>query len=264
MKWFAQTSNYVEQFVFNKRIRFMWASYIRSFFVGLAKVIVVASIGVLFSVPTSGFCYQPDPTLRCEFLNSDAVFIGTVISTRDEPARGNDDTDGWIYTLTVERLFRGPSSKTIEVYTENASARVPLTNGKQYLLFASRFHRRLKIVGCGNSALASGAKNSIQALEKIRIPKDALIEGRIGFGETPDADGHKPRMVVIVSGDGGTFRAVSGTDGWFHLHVPPGKYSAKVRKLRDLTAAPFDLSYDNPDPFVARAGHCSGLQFHAD
>ncbi len=183
MKWFAQTSNYVEQFVFNKRIRFMWASYIRSFFVGLAKVIVVASIGVLFSVPTSGFCYQPDPTLRCEFLNSDAVFIGTVISTRDEPARGNDDTDGWIYTLTVERLFRGPSSKTIEVYTENASARVPLTNGKAIpALLASRVYRRLKIVWLRSNSsapLLRAQRIPFKQLERNKNPKDALIEGRI-------------------------------------------------------------------------------------
>ena len=230
------------------------------------ELVVIALAGVILPLPCLAYCNQPEPTVACQFLNSDAVFIGTVFATREEPQRAKDDAsaDGWIYTLTVERLFRGPGSKTIEVYTENASARFPLDNGKQYLLFASRYHGRFEIVGCGNLALVSDAKKSIQELEKMKIPEDAVIEGRIGFGEIPDAVGHKPRMVIIVSGDGGTFKRVSDSDGWFHLHVPPGKYSARVQKTRGLTATPFDLSYDNPDHFVARKGHCSGLQFHAN
>jgi hypothetical protein len=231
----------------------------------LLKISLIASFGIFLPSPSFGVCSQPEPTVRCEFLNSTAVFIGIVVSTRHEPAgSGVDDNDGWIYTLTIQKRFRGAFSKTVEVYTENGSARFPLDNGKQYLLFAFKFQGRLQIFDCGNSALLLDAKKSIQELEKIKIPEDAVIEGRIGFGETPDAEGHKPRMVVIISGDGGTFRTVSGSDGWFHLHVSPGKYSAKIQKLRDLTATPFDISYDNPDHFVARKGHCSGLQFHVD
>lgn len=231
----------------------------------VSRAIVIVFVGMFLPSPSFGVCSQPEPTVRCEFLNSAAVFIGTVVSTRNEPAgSGVDDNDGWIYTLTVQRRFRGALSKTIEVYTENASARFPLDNGKQYLLFAFKFHGRLQIFGCGNSALLLDAKKSIQELERIKIPEDAVIQGRIGFGETPDSEGHKPRMVVIISGDGGTFRTVSGSDGWFHLHVPPGKYSARVQKTPDLTATPFDMSFDNPDHFVARKGHCSGLEFHVD
>jgi hypothetical protein len=238
----------------------------RSVWFGLQKLSLFAFAGAFIPFTCFGVCSQPDPTLRCEFLNSSAVFVGTVYATREEPQRVKEDisAEGWIYTLTVEKIFRGTSSKTIEVYTENSSARLPLDLGKQYLLFASKRHGRLEIVGCGNSALLSGASKSIQELEKIKIPEDALIEGRIGFGEMPDVGEHKPRMVIIISGDGGTFRTVSGSDGWFHLHVPPGKYSAKVQNTRDLKATPFDMSFDNPDHFVARKGRCSGLQFHVD
>jgi hypothetical protein len=230
------------------------------------RVIVIAFVGVFFPFLSFAYCNQPEPTVACQFLNSDAVFIGTVFATRDEPqrAKGDVSAQGWIYTLEVERLFRGPSTPTIEVYTENASARMPLDTEKRYLLFASRYHGRLEIVGCGNSALVSDAKKSIEALEKIKIPEDAVIEGRISFSGIPDTGPHTPGIVIIVRGNGGTFRAVSNAEGWFHLHVPPGKYSAKVQMSHGVTATSYDLSYDDPDHFVARAGHCSGLQFRAN
>jgi hypothetical protein len=228
------------------------------------RVLVIAFVGVFFPFPIFAYCNQPEPTARCEFLNSTAVFVGTVTSTRDEPGRGPTDNDGWIYTLTVQRRFRGAPSNTIEVYTENASARFPLDNGKQYLLFAFRSQGRLQIFGCGNSALLSDAKKSVEIIEKIKIPEDALIEGRISFSGMPDTGAHTPGIVIIIRGDGGTFRAVSDSDGWFHLHVPPGKYSARAQKIHGTTATSYDLSYDNPDHFVARAGHCSGLQFRAE
>jgi hypothetical protein len=230
----------------------------------LVNASVVVLIGIFLPCTSFGVCFQPEPTVRCEFLNSDAVFIGTVISTRDEPARGRVDNDGWIYTLMVERRFRGASSKTIEVYTENASARFPLDNGKRYLLFAFRSQGRLQIIGCGNSALIASAQSSIRTLETLKIPTDAVIEGRISFSGIPDTGVHTSGIVIIVRGDGGTFKAVSDSDGWFHLNVPPGKYSAKPQSIHGMTVTPYDLSYNNPDHFVARRGHCSGLQFRAD
>lgn len=232
----------------------------------LFRAVLIAFVGVFLPLASFGVCSRPDPTVRCEFLNSTAVFTGTVISTRDEPARGTrpDDNDGWIYTLTVQRRFRGSFSNTIEVYTENASARYPLDNGKQYLLVAFRYRGRLQILGCGNSALLSDAKKSIELLEKIKIPEDAVIEGRISFSGMPDTGAHTAGILIVIKGDGGTFRAITDSDGWFHLHVPPGKYSATVRNVHGITASSYDLSYDNPDQFIARKGHCSGLQFLAN
>jgi hypothetical protein len=232
----------------------------------LARTSALVLVGIFFSLPSSAFCMQPNPTVVCEFLNSDAVFVGTVISARDEPSmrKGDVAPEGWIYRLTVQRLFRGPNSKIIEVYTENASARFPLEVGKQYLLFAERFRGRLVIEGCGNSALVSEAKQSIEKLVKLEIPEDAVIEGRIGLQGIPDIDPHTPGVVVVIRGEGGTFRAVSDSNGWFHVNVPPGMYSAKVQQKQGQKITPFDLSSDNPDHFLARKGHCSELQFRDD
>jgi len=81
---------------------------------------------------------MPNPTVACEFLNGDAVFVGKVVSVKDAPARG-DEYEGWLYELAVQKLFRGPNTRTIQVFTENSSGRFPLENGKQYLIFAYEY-----------------------------------------------------------------------------------------------------------------------------
>jgi hypothetical protein len=226
------------------------------------RAAVLVCFGFLLPTSAFGYCQQPHANVACEFLNSDAVFVGTVISVRDEPPMrsGDGSPDGWIYALTVQRLFRGPSSERIEVYTENANARFPMEIGKQYLLFAANFHRRLEITSCGNSALLAEARNAVATLEGLAIPDDAVIEGNIS-PPTKDRGSRSKGIVVVIRGEGRTFEAVSDSSGWFHLHVPPGKYSATIRETtRQRYFASID-SVDNPQHFVATKGHCSGLQF---
>jgi hypothetical protein len=231
----------------------------------VSRLTVLTFIGILFPIANFGYCQQPQPTVSCEFLNSSAVFVGTVTSTRDEPAmsRGDVSPDGWLYTLSVQKMFRGPNSKTIEVYTENANARFPLRVGNQYLLFANKFHGRFEITSCGNSASISDAKESVAALERLVIPVDALIEGHISFSRK-DRGAHTNNVVVVIQGNGGTFKAISDSEGWFHLHVPPGKYSATIQQTAGPTFIPSNDSVDNPEHFIARRGRCSGLQFLGD
>lgn len=235
-------------------------------FVGrlISKLVLLSCIGAFIPLSSSAYCFQPIPTVACEFLNNSAVFVGTVISTRDEPGRGPADNDGWIYTLTVQRIFRGPSSKTIEVYTENASGRFPLDIGKQYLLFAWRYHGQLTITNCGNSALASDAIDSIRKLENMKISGDAFIEGRIWLSDDADPSDHVTGIVIVIRGAGGTFKAISDADGLFRVHVPPGTYSARVRQIPGKAITAYGGSGEDPDHFVARRGHCSGLQFRVD
>jgi hypothetical protein len=230
----------------------------------LLKLAALACASLFPALPSFAFCPQPDPTLACEFLNSNAVFVGKVISARAVPPHRDTDLDGWLYVLTVQELFRGPRKKTIEVFTENSSGSFPLDVAEQYLLFAHEEDGRLTITNCGNSSLQSKAQEAIRELRRLEIPKDAAIEGRISFSSFPDLGIHIPGVEVIISGDGGTFKATTDRDGWFHLHVPPGKYSAQVQQIPRWNIAAFDLSYDNPERFDARKGHCSGLQFRAD
>ena len=229
----------------------------------LLKLTTLAYALLLTPLPSFGFCPQPEPRVACEFYNSDAVFVSAVISARAVTPRGAAELDGWLYKLSVQELFRGPRTRTIDVFTEDSSGRFTLSVGGKYLLFAGNFEGRLAITSCGNSAELSEAQDAIRELRRLRIPEDAVIEGRISFLGGPDPATDIPRMQVIIRADGRKYKTTSDREGWFQLHVPPGKYSAVVQQIPHWNIAPYDLSYDNPNHFRARKGHCSGLQFNA-
>jgi hypothetical protein len=230
----------------------------------LFRLIALAGALLCGTLPSFAYCFQPDPTVACEFLNSDAVFIGTVTSAQGVPPRGAKDLDGWLYSLSVQKLFRGPQTRTIEVFTENSSGRFPLDVGKDYLLFAHEEDGRLTITNCGNSGPLSKAQKAIQELRGLEIPQDAVIEGRISFSHTSDWGTRMPTIQLIVRGDRKTFKATTDREGWFHVHVSPGNYLAEARQIPDWNVAPSANSYDNPNHFEARRGRCSQLQFVAN
>ena len=218
---------------------------------------------LLLTGPLSlGFCPKPDPSVACEFLNSSVVLIGKVVSVHTVPPRG-EALDGWTYVLSVQEWFRGPRTRTIEVFTENTSGRFPLDVGKTYLLFASQAGGRLTITDCGNSALLADAEDSVRDLRKIKVGQDAQIEGRISFSGIPDSGMHVPGIEILIRSGARTFKAVSDADGWFRLSVPPGKYSVEVQPTPHWNISPYDLSYNDAQKIIAKRGHCSGLQFVA-
>ncbi len=219
------------------------------------------AFALLFStLPSLGWCPPPKPTVACDFLNSDAVFVGTVITTRAVRTIG-EEIDGWLYDLSVQEVFRGPRTRTIEVFTENTNGRFPLEVGKQYLLFAGELDGRLAIDCCGNSAELPEALGAIRDLHILKIPKDAAIEGRISPSNIPDSG--VSGVQVIFHTAGRTFKARSDRYGWFHLHVPPGKYSARVLPTSHWNVA-LSESADDPEHFDARKGRCARLQFRVD
>jgi hypothetical protein len=225
-----------------------------------------------------GYCSQPYPTVRCEFLNRDAVFVGTVLSVRVVPPGAKpipsvpiafSGIDGWVYELSVQRMFRGPRTKKIAVFTTNDDARVGLKKAETALLFAydpddpklaSEFNSQFEIVNCGNSAPASKAQAAIRELQMMRVPKDAEVEGQVSVQDTAaPLSGIK----VMIQGGGKSFQAISDRDGWFHVQVPPGEYSAEVERDPRWKIVSSGATADNPAGFTARKGRCSGLQFFA-
>jgi hypothetical protein len=225
----------------------------------LLGLIVPACVCLLPIRAVSGACMLPIATVACEFLNSDAVFVGAVVSVKVAPARG-DEYQGWLYDLTVQQLFRGPQTKTIHVFTENSSGRFPLDLGKRYLIFAYEYDGRLEIDNCGNSALVSAAELSLRELPKLQIPKDAVIEGNISLSGVPDKAVHLSGIRVVLRSTTASVDAVSDHDGWFHFHVPPGTYSAEVDQVPKVKIVPFSLTVDRSH-LEARAGRCTGLRF---
>lgn len=226
-----------------------------------------------------GFCFQPSPTVRCQFLNSDAVFVGTVLSVRVVPPGAKpipsvpiafSNIAGWAYDLSVQRMFRGPQTKTISVFTTNDDARVILKKGQKVLLFAydpeepkltSEFGSRFEIVNCGNSALASQAQAAIRELQTMRVPKDAEVEGQISVHDT---GAPLSGIEVVIRGKGKPFRTVTDQNGWFHFQVSAGYYYVRVQRNSRWNIQPSGATADDPSYFVVGQGRCAEIQFFAD
>lgn len=233
----------------------------------VSRLVPIFCLALLFGAPSFGFCPEPHASVACEFLNSDAVFTGKVISIR--PIKEQGWPTGWYYRLSVLRLFRGPKKKVIEVYTGNDSGRYPLDLGKEYLIFASMAHDanpnkgELTIYNCEDNELLSDAGKLISEAEKIQIPQGGIVEGRV-VSRNVGGQG-VPGVEVVVNGRDGAHRLATDQQGWFRLEVPHGQYSIDIKSTpaRQITA--FDLNYGgNPNLFPVDAGKCAGFEFIAD
>lgn len=222
---------------------------------GCRSLPVLATLAALSAVPLAeAVCPKPAPRVCAEFFDADAVFIGRVLDARTEPPRGNTH-EGWTYRVRVSRRWRGAGRSDAMVFTENSSGRLPLEVGREYLLFASVTDGRLEITHCGNSGPVGDRADRIEELERLRGAKGAVIEGHVAA--RPDWTG-VPSIEFRVLGEGRTYTAVSGPDGWFRVPVPPGKYTVKAQ-TDDVD--PFDLSYDDPESLRLQRGECAELQF---
>ena len=227
-----------------------------------ACLLFCCSAALFFATPASGFCFQPHPSVACDFLNSDAVFTGKVVHVR-AVADTEGFTDGWYYELQVLQLFRGPHGSVIEVYTGNDTGRYPLELGEKYLIFAYIYEKKLEIDNCGDSAPLSEAKNTINQIEKVAVPKDAIVEGQVALHQIPSEQG-LAGVQILIRGGGKSYTATTDDNGWFRIHVPPGAYSAEAKSTPAHLIINYDLSYDGPDRFAVKAGRCADLQFVAN
>jgi hypothetical protein len=263
----------------------MYRDFLSQLFHGAPTAAAILACALFCPVRAAyGYCGQPYPTVRCEFLNSDAVFVGTVLSVRVVPPGAKpipsvpiafSGIDGWVFEISVQEMFRGPRAKTIAVFTTNDEARVMLTKGETVLLFASypdvsppdddedlrlEFNSRFEIFNCGNSALASKAQAAIRELRMMKVPKDAEVEGQVSVQDTAAS---LSGIKVVIRGEGKSFQIISDRDGWFHVQVPPGEYSAEVERDPRWKIVPSGATADNPADFTASKGRCLGLQFFA-
>lgn len=228
---------------------------------------IVLSVGFcVASLPSSGiaFCTEPNPRVRTELFRSDMVFVGKVVSVKDEK-----DCDGWIiakrYLMDVQKVYRGRDVRTVEVLTENASDRLILDPGKSYILFACHELARLIVRDCGNSTEADSAGAVIrqieEALKDAATQAEGCIRGRVvAHGATNRG---VPGIKLEVRGQGKTLVITTDSDGWFEVCVPGGNYSVKPSPEATMKIVPFDLSYDDPNSFVVDEGGGAEVQFVA-
>lgn len=235
-------------------------------FIRVLSRIPALAIALLFFcwAPAGAVCLQPHPRVCTEFFHSDTVFVGTVISIRNWPP-DSELIDGWFYRLRVTKVYRGPSKRIIEVFTENASARFPLEMNHTYLLFASKSGGRLEIDCCGNSAELGEAGIAIREIERvlkdIRAAPGGDIGGRVVLSPFGTDKGIAGISVTARRGTQ-TYSAVTDKDGWFHIQVLPGVYVVSPESS-NWVVTDYDLSYDRSDHVVIQRGGCAELQFLA-
>src|ERR1700682_3660133 len=209
----------------------------------------------IFAQGTPAVCREAQPKPNAEFFKSSFVFVGTVLSVQTGKDKGGFETES-DYTVSVDKIYRGPHRTRLITHSENDSGRFPLAVGQRYLLFVHPFEGHFVVDNCGNSTLFSEVNEVIRQIEGIaNAGPYGDIEGRIGTESNARVSG----LQVIARNGKRTFATTSDTDGWFHLRVPPGRYSVETKSDKFYTNS-YDLSYDNPDNFIVHRGGCAEIQ----
>jgi hypothetical protein len=123
---------------------------------------------LVFPGVASAACLLTDYSTRADFLRSKAVLVGRVLSERDVP--GSDDLDtpgGTFYLLKVLETLRGAPGRTVEIFSENSSARFPMRIGTSYLLFLYKQQGVLSADYCGNSGPVANKADVLRAVRQL-------------------------------------------------------------------------------------------------
>jgi hypothetical protein len=119
-----------------------------------------------------GVCVNGHLSVDDEYRSSKAVVLAVVVGQRDVPeASDGFFYEGTNYKLKIDRVFRGTSGISVEVFSENSSGRFPMVDGSKYLLFIHEEHSRLLVDNCGNSGLASERRAELRAIERLSAGK---------------------------------------------------------------------------------------------
>jgi hypothetical protein len=133
----------------------------RSFTSTLSALLVTGTI-------VHAVCLNGHPAVAEEYKAAKAVVAARVVSQHDAPET-NDGFwyEGTMYTVKIERAFRGSVSRQAEVFSENSSSRFPMVVGSVYLLFIDERHDRLVVNYCGNSGVLSKRRKELRQVERL-------------------------------------------------------------------------------------------------
>ena len=119
----------------------------------------------LFAVVSFGECTNPLPVKK-EFKDSEAVIIGTVMSSRPAPQSWYT-FDGTEYVVQISQTVKGKKSGEITIFSEHTADSYDLQVGKEYLLFLTTNYQRWVVNKCGNSGTIDQEGKVIKELEHL-------------------------------------------------------------------------------------------------
>ena len=137
--------------------------------------------------------------------------------------------------------------------------------GKKYLLFAEKQDDKLVI---GDDEVSGELKDSKQPLKDL----DKMMARKAGEGgevyarvvENPfnAGTGGVGGIHISVSSSAGSAAGVTNKNGWVHMHVPAGTYSAKASDPK-WTFSSQDIAWEDSDNFSVPDGGCAEIQINA-
>lgn len=142
----------------------MYASRVTGVFRCLLATTLLAACRV-----SMASCENGHPGVQKEFRDSKVVFVGSVISSKN--VSSPDDPSGvdyTIYSLKVERPFKGKTERVVKVSSENTTSRFPMDTGKSYLVFLYNYGDGYFVDNCGNSGEELESKSAIEEIEHLR------------------------------------------------------------------------------------------------
>jgi hypothetical protein len=123
---------------------------------------------LLVTISAHAVCLNGQPSVAEEYKAAKAVVVARVVRQRGVPVSGDSFyDDGTMYTVKVERAFRGNVGAEADIFSENTSGRFPMAVGARYLLFIGKRHERLVVDYCGNSGLLSQRRKELKSIEGL-------------------------------------------------------------------------------------------------
>ena len=130
-----------------------------------AAAIGACLLSYLCAAQAAALCLSGKPALADEFARSAFVIHARVVkatvqSAPDDPAGAGATR----YSLRVVEAFKGKPARTFAFDSENTSSRIPLREGRRYLLFVQGPVEQGFVDACGNSGSIRSRQQAIGAL----------------------------------------------------------------------------------------------------
>jgi hypothetical protein len=238
------------------------------------------SVLVWLSLSSTSLCCECLGRARpCEYLRSDAVFVGRVVETVavKHPVDDNSYSFGYSMRFAVDESLHGEvgTEVAIETGSGGGDCGTPLSPGDRYLIFAYRDEKDGKLwtgMCSGNRVLTDEPRN-----EDILVRYRSLAKKGTGsiFGTVThskpiwrddDVRSSEPEpvqdVVLHASSEKSSYIATTGKDGSYEfVELPRGKYTV-APEVGD--ALDFDHEYEENYRAEIGDGACANINFHLE